>query len=464
MTVLATVESVSERRTSRRNLRIIQARVSDASGGVATLSWFNQRYLLRTLEPGMLLLVRGEVRAGARTPEISVRTFEIVATPDEAERGEAGDVLGLAPVYHASSKISSRTVRDLAGAALAGVTRVGDPLPPALRVRAGLPLRRDAILAGHRPRTLEEARSAARPARLRGAAAAPDRAAPAPRGGGGGRPRRGAAAARRPRRPLHRRSARSRSPAPSSARWTRSAPIFGRREPMQRLLQGDVGSGKTAVALALLLRALESGGQAALMAPTEVLAVQHLAHGASGCWATSASRSALLTGDVPKKELDARRQRIAAGEPLIAIGTHALSARATSGACWLAVIDEQHRFGVDQREALGGGATPHVLHMTATPIPRSLALTLYGDLDVTVLDELPARPHAGAHRDRARGQARRRLSTGSVGQVQAGRQAYIVCPLVEELGGRRGARRRGGGEPPPRGPLRDVRVGLCTGR
>ena len=160
VTVLVTVESVSERRTSRRNLRIIQARVSDASGGGATLSWFNQRYLMRTLEPGMLLLVRGEVRAGARTPEISVRTFEIVATPDEAERGEASDVLGLAPVYHASSKISSRTVRDLAGAALAGVTRVGDPLPPTLRARAGLPLRRDAIVAGHRPRTLDEQRSA----------------------------------------------------------------------------------------------------------------------------------------------------------------------------------------------------------------------------------------------------------------------------------------------------------------
>ena len=159
-TVLVTVESVSERPTSRPRLRIIQARVSDAGGGSGTLSWFNQRYLLRVLEPGMLLLVRGEVRSATRGPEISVKTFEVVATPEEAERGESATVLGLAPIYHASSKISSRSLRDLAGAALAGAAHIGDPLPPSLRVRNRLPLRRDAIIAGHRPRTVDEHRIA----------------------------------------------------------------------------------------------------------------------------------------------------------------------------------------------------------------------------------------------------------------------------------------------------------------
>ncbi|MDX6378934.1 MAG: ATP-dependent helicase RecG [Gaiellaceae bacterium] len=426
-TVLVTVESVSERPTSRPRLRIIQARVSDPGGGSGTLSWFNQRYLLRVLEPGMLLLVRGEVRSATRGPEISVKTFEIVATPEEAERGESAAVLGLAPIYHASSKISSRSLRDLAAAALEGAARIGDPLPPSLRVRNRLPLRRDAIIAGHRPRTVDEHRVArdrlayeellllqVALLRHRAAVAAAGRAEALP------------------------------SPGDLVGRYIRGLPFaltgaqsraldeigadLGGTEPMQRLLQGDVGSGKTAVALAVLLRALESGGQAALMAPTEVLAVQHLLT-AERLLDGLGVELCLLTGDVPKRELDVRRQRIAAGEPLIAIGTHALL-YAEFARLTVAVIDEQHRFGVDQREALGRGATPHVLHMTATPIPRSLALTLYGDLDVTVLDELPP----GRHPVITRNIPESKREDGYrwiVEQVQAGRQAYIVCPLVE---------------------------------
>ena len=171
----------------------------------------------------------------------------------------------------------------------------------------------------------------------------------------------------------------------------------------------------------------------------------------------------LLTGDVPKKELDARRQRIAAGEPLIAIGTHALL-YAEFSRLLVAVIDEQHRFGVDQREALGGGATPHVLHMTATPIPRSLALTLYGDLDVTVLDELPP----GRHPVITPCVAESKREDGYrwiVEQVQAGRQAYIVCPLVEGSDRRRGARRRGRGDAPcGRAAEGTCRSTSCTAR
>ncbi len=448
-TVLVTVEGVSERPTSRPRLRIIQARVSDPNGGAATLSWFNQRYLLRVLEPGMLLMVRGEVRSvAARGPEISVKTFEIVATPDEAERGESGTVLGLAPIYHASSKISSRSLRDLAGAALAGAARIGDPLPPSLRVRNRLPLRRDAIVAGHRPRSLGEHavardRLAYEELLLLQVALLRHRAAVAAAG---------RAEALAPPGELVARYIRELPFALTGAQARALAEIGGdlaATEPMQRLLQGDVGSGKTAVALAVLLRALEAGGQAALMAPTEVLAVQHMLT-AERLLDGLGVELCLLTGDVPKKELDARRQRIAAGEPLIAIGTHALL-YAEFSRLLVAVIDEQHRFGVDQREALGGGATPHVLHMTATPIPRSLALTLYGDLDVTVLDELP--PGRSPVRTAVVAESRREDGyRWIVEQVQAGRQAYIVLPAGGGLDRRRGARRRGRGDAARRRP------------
>ena len=149
---------------------------------------------------------------------------------------------------------------------------------------------------------------------------------------------------------------------------------------------------------------------------------------------------------MPKKELDARRQRIAAGEPLIAIGTHALL-YAEFSRLLVAVIDEQHRFGVDQREALGGGATPHVLHMTATPIPRSLALTLYGDLDVTVLDELP--PGRSPVRTAVVAESRREDGyRWIVEQVQAGPPGVHRLPAGRGLDRRRGARRRGRGDAP----------------
>jgi ATP-dependent DNA helicase RecG len=426
-TVLVSVESIGERRTSRRNLRIIHAAVTDHDGTRARVTWFNQRYLLRTLEPGMLLLVRGEARTGSHGLEISARTHEIVATAEEAERGEAV-LLGLAPVYRASSKVSSRLLRDITGEALRRVARVGDPVPTGIRLARRLPLRRDAIVAGHRPRTLGEAEVARRRLayeellllqvallRHRRAldAAATAIALPPP----------GALVARY----------RAGLPFPLTGAQERAIGEIGRdlerATPMQRLLQGDVGSGKTAVALAVLLRAIENAHQAALMAPTEVLAVQHLAS-AERLLDGTGVEVCLLTGDVPKREADARRQRIASGEPLLAIGTHALL-HVPFGSLAVAVVDEQHRFGVDQRGGLqAGGASAHVLHMTATPIPRSLALTLYGDLDVTVLDELPA--GRLPVKTRVISETKREdCYAWLVGQAGEGRQAYVVCALVE---------------------------------
>lgn len=218
--------------------------------------------------------------------------------------------------------------------------------------------------------------------------------------------------------------------------------------PMSRLLQGDVGSGKTAVAAAAMWVAAMAGSQAALMVPTEILAEQHFR---SLCqlfapWSAAAEPSdrprltiALLTGSLKESEKEQIRQQLAAGEIDLVVGTHALIQEEVRFArLGLAIVDEQHRFGVEQRAALKqrqvAGAeviTPHLLVMSATPIPRSLALTLYGDLDVSVIDELPPGRQSirtyvvhPLERERAYSYIER--------QVEAGRQAYIVCPLVEE--------------------------------
>jgi len=203
--------------------------------------------------------------------------------------------------------------------------------------------------------------------------------------------------------------------------------------PMRRLLQGDVGSGKTVVALTAALVAVDNGMQAAIMAPTEVLAEQHY-HTVRTLLGETPVRVALLTGRLGTAERARVRQAIAQGQVDIAIGTHALIQEGVAFPhLALAVVDEQHRFGVLQRIALKdrGGLNPHVLVMSATPIPRTLALTIYGDLDLSVLDEMPAgrqpvdtRYLMPRQRERAYGFIR--------GQVEKGHQAFIICPLVEE--------------------------------
>ena len=206
--------------------------------------------------------------------------------------------------------------------------------------------------------------------------------------------------------------------------------------PMQRLLMGEVGSGKTVVALYAMLRAVEHGAQAALMAPTETLAEQHFAT-LQQLMPGELVTAALLTGSTPASRRADTLGKLASGELKLLVGTHALIEEAVAfDRLAVAVVDEQHRFGVNQRRALDrkapAGLAPHVLHMTATPIPRTLALTAYGDLDVTVLRELPAgrRPihtHVAAT-ERERERAYERIRE----ELRAGRQAFVVCPLVEE--------------------------------
>ena len=207
---------------------------------------------------------------------------------------------------------------------------------------------------------------------------------------------------------------------------------LGRHEPMARLVQGDVGSGKTVVALAALLTAIEAGCQGALMAPTEVLAQQHAAK-IIGWLNQLHVRSALLTGSTPMRQRRRLLEDLANGQLQLLVGTHALLEDPVDFArLGLVVVDEQHRFGVNQRNRLlAKGLQPHLLTMTATPIPRTLALSLHGDLDVSQIDELP--PNRQPIETRVlRGSARQQAYDLIRDQVVRGQRAYVVLPLVEE--------------------------------
>jgi ATP-dependent DNA helicase RecG len=243
---------------------------------------------------------------------------------------------------------------------------------------------------------------------------------------------------------------------------------LAREEPMQRLLMGEVGSGKTVVALYAMLRAVEHDLQAALMAPTETLAEQHFAT-LQALLGAEPVRCGLLTGSTPAARRAELLARLATGELSMIVGTHALIEEAVVfDRLAVVVVDEQHRFGVAQRAALDAkgadGRRPHVLHMTATPIPRTLALSHYGDLDFTVLRELPRgrRPistficSTERERDRAYDRIREEL--------RAGRQAFVVCPLVEESEALQARAATAEYERLRNGPFADFRVVLLHGQ
>ena len=234
--------------------------------------------------------------------------------------------------------------------------------------------------------------------------------------------------------------------------------------PMNRLVQGDVGSGKTAVAAALCYSAAREGMQCALMAPTEILAEQHY-HSMEALFAPAGLRVGLLTGSIPAAARRALLSRLEAGEIDLLVGTHALLSEGVSFArLGLVVTDEQHRFGVQQRAALASkGDHPHLLVMSATPIPRTLALIIYGDLDVSMLDELPpgrqkiATYHIGSDkRERAFAFLKKHLDEG--------RQGYIVCPLVSENEQENMASAEEYADRLRSGALKGYRIGLLHGR
>ncbi len=435
-----------------RSRRGTEAIISDPSGTMRVI-WWGQTYVARRLKEGTRVVLSG--RINAFRGRLQLENPEIETLDDESLHTRR-----LVPVYPSTEGLYQRPLRALVKRAVdAFGGKLDEPLPEELRRRLGLMTVAEAMGQAHFPDSPEEAAAAGRRFAFeellyieigvvrrrrewQAAGAAPPLALPdAVRSGFVGSL------------PFDLTSAQRR------AIDEVLSDVAG-EVPMTRLLEGDVGSGKTVVAALALLAAVASGYQGAIMAPTEILAEQHFrtfsrildaaGSGAEveGVWFQESGpgylalrppylpqpvRLALLKGSLKGAEKSAAQRAIASGEADIAVGTHALVQGAVSfQRLGLAVVDEQHRFGVVQRAALREkGTNPHVLVMTATPIPRTLALTVYGDLDITVLDEMPpGRPEVKTWR--VGPQNRSRAFDFVRERLREGRQAYVICPLVEE--------------------------------
>ena len=410
---------------TRRGLRIFQAVIQDASG-LLEVGWPGQPHLDRTINVGDVLLLSGPVRI-FHGRQLAPREFVNLGADDTGTAG--GRVLA---VYPATDGLPTKLLRQLVDAQLdALLPQITDPLPASVLAAAGVPPLADALRLVHRPGSVKEAeRGRARLAfeELFCVQLLHRRANQLERSERDGITfvnRRKLTTALKQLLPFTLTGAQVRVLREIVADMTS-------HQRMHRLLQGDVGSGKTIVALFAALVAMENDWQAALMAPTELLAEQHV-RTFTTLLAPLGIAPALLTGRMGAAQRRAAAARLASCEPLIVVGTHALVQDATSfGKLGLVIVDEQHRFGVEQRKALQAkGATPDVLLMSATPIPRSLALTIYGDLDVSLLDEKPPGrvPIVTTKRPES---ARDRVMTFVNTQLDVGRQAYVVYPVIEE--------------------------------
>ncbi|HET8872862.1 MAG TPA: ATP-dependent DNA helicase RecG [Gaiellaceae bacterium] len=431
----------STRLQRARRLKLVKARVADESGEI-TAVWFNQAWLADRLQPGMRVRLRGSLRGS----DFAVRSYDLDGLSATAD---------FAPVYPATEEVTVKKLRDVAGAALEYARDVVDPLPATLKAATELPGKADAFVALHHPREEADGERARR--RLAFDELLVLQVGLARRRLG--REEERATALGEPGELVDRyRGALPFQLTPDQERAIAEidADLEGER-PMERLLQGDVGSGKTVVALYALLRAVEAGRQGALMAPTETLAEQHFLTIEPICAELGVS-CALLTSSV------GARARRAAPSAQIVVGTHALIQEGVDlSDLAVAVVDEQHRFGVEQRAAIRAGRRPHTLHMTATPIPRTLALTVYGDLSVTEITKPPANRKPIVTRwipeDRA-SEAYRRL-TRLLGE---GRQAYVVCPLIEASETSRARAAEQEAERLQRAELRGFSVGCLHGK
>jgi len=423
-TIVGTLQTVNVRKTAR-NHTIVEAKIADGTA-IVRVSWFNQQHVARVLRPhiGQRIAVSGHTELYNNYLQFVPRDYEF---PDEDEAIHTGR---LVPVYPLTEGLTQRWLRGVIRKALdAALHLVVDPLPPDLRRDHALPPLQEALRAYHMPADEEEKGAATHRLAFDELLCVSIGMLRRKRDWQQGAPAR----------PIpHDPDALERFEAElpfalTGAQRRVLRVILGdmaRSVPMSRLLQGDVGSGKTVVAAAALLVAAQAGLQGAIMAPTEILAEQH-ARSMARVLAPFGVEVALLTGSVKGPERKRVYAGAADGSISLLVGTHALIQEGvTFDRLALAVVDEQHRFGVEQRGALRQkGYNPHVLAMTATPIPRTLSLTLYGDLDVAVIDERPP--------------GRQPIETSWVPsdatayrvvreQVTAGRQAFVVCPLVEE--------------------------------
>jgi len=459
-TVLVTVMGNPPRPFRRGKLTMVGVKVGDESGQVRA-TWFNQPWISGKLEKGSTLLLTGK----RSSKGLAVNEWELVSPAGAGEPVEEKSG-SFVPVHPATDDLPPKRIREWAEQAVELAPNAIEGLPAHLRAKRQLGSVGAAIHAAHFPESAEELEEARRrlgfeelflhQALLATRKRSHRLARPAPRFG---------------------------RPGEMVGRWLTSlpfAPTADQRaafadidvdldsgEPMQRLLMGEVGSGKTVVAVYAMLRALEAGHQAALMAPTETLAEQH-AITLGRLLAEEAIPFALLTGATPASTRRQALDQLASGELGLILGTHALIEPTVRFArLGLCVVDEQHRFGVEQRRALDSkgveGMAPHVLHMTATPIPRTLSLTAYGDLDTTALHELPAGRKPVT--TKVVGEADREVAYEFLrARLREGRQAFVVCPLVEASEKLPGKAAGEEAERLRRGELRDFRVGLLHGQ
>ncbi len=447
VTVQAEVVSAAERRMRNRRGTILEATVTDGRGRL-TLTFFgrgSQQWRLQELSPGVRALFSGQVTSFHGKRQLTHPEYELLGTGGAGARA-AEYASELIPVYSASSQIQSWRIAKSVGLAIDVLDVPADPLPLSVRRAHGLCGYADALRGVHRPVDQADLRRAKQ--RLKWDEAFTLQVLLAQR-------RLAAASYTAQPRPPVEGGVLAEFDATLPFELTIGQQLAGatiadelaRDQPMHRLLQGEVGSGKTLVALRAMLQVVDAAGQAVLLAPTEVLAQQHYRSitsmlgplGMAGQLggAEHATRLTLLTGSLGAA---ARRRALleaASGEAGIVIGTHALlEDRVQFADLGLVVIDEQHRFGVEQRDALRdkvGEGRPHVLVMTATPIPRTVAMTVFGDLDVSTLTELPAgRSPISTHVVPVASKPHYLTRTWEriTEEVAAGRQAYIVCPRI----------------------------------
>jgi ATP-dependent DNA helicase RecG len=449
-TVAVQVRTIAARPVRRRGMKpLVEATVFDETGSMRA-TFFNQPWLAQRYKPGTRLVLHGKTTdRGTFNVAHHAIGQGLAAQPTLDQRAPGAGDAGIADGetvahYPASEGVSSTQIMTLVQGARGALADLPEALNAAVRVRERLPDRAGALAAMHFARTSEERETGrerlafeelllAQLVFLR----------------------------RRARRSAREDAPTLDAPPSLSDRWLNDELPFAltgdqrraiatigenlaRGRAMQRLLLGEVGSGKTVVAVWALLRAVEHGMQAALMAPTETLAEQHFATLQTLLGGEQANVTcALLTGSTPARRRADTLGKLAGGELSLIVGTHALiEPDVRFRALAVAVVDEQHRFGVRQRAALDGkgreeGAAgnrmaPHVLHMTATPIPRTLALTNYGDLDTTMLRELPQGRQPIDTRIVSGESERARAYDELREQLRAGRQAYVVCPLIEQ--------------------------------
>ncbi|WP_419819157.1 ATP-dependent DNA helicase RecG [Glaciibacter flavus] len=440
VTIVAEVKTSTSRSMKARRGSILEVVISDGSGRIA-LTFFNQAWRERELVPGARGIFSGKVTAYKDSRQLAHPDYELfeddLDVPSDGEEARRWAEKPI-PLYPATASLSSWKIGKAIAAVLDGLRSVPDPVPDAVRASRRLLPSGRAIELIHRPQTdadWNRARAALtfQEAFVLQAALLQERA-------------------------VHRaRHTLPRVPKPggllerfdAALPFTRTgdqrtvgaeiAEDIATASPMNRLVQGEVGSGKTLVALRAMLAVAESGGQSALLAPTEVLAGQHLRSiaRALGPQLSAELMPTLLTGQLGAAERRSALLRIVSGQARIVVGTHALLGDAVSFFdLGLVVVDEQHRFGVDQREALRvkGAEPPHVLVLTATPIPRTVAMTVFGDLDVSVIRELPA-GRAGidthvvplAEKPGWVSRVWQRIAE----ELALGRQAFIVCPAID---------------------------------